>query len=204
MLKLERNRRVVVLSARLLLVFSFFAIGLAPAARAEGYQYTVTFTDNTGMGFSAAVTFNTSSILNSSSTFIDPSDVQVLEAIQGDSLDGLIFSGQNFDMDFTAPCSATVQGCTITPGQGNEIDNYRGVFNTPVTAPGTYSFDLVDMTHSVDGGPFTQNYFPGSMTLVMTPEPNSGLMFGSCFLLCTAVALRRRIRIPWRTVPKIR
>jgi hypothetical protein len=208
MVKLERNRRASVLLARVLLVCSFFAVGLAPSAKADEYQYTVSFAGASSFDLGGAtVTFDTSSIINGP-TVIDPSSVQVLEAPQGDSLVSLFLNaGDFFSMSFFAPCGTTYPNsrpCTNIANQNNEYDSYQGSFFTPVTAPGTYSFDEAVVEEEVIGGTILQDGgVPATLTLVATPEPNSGLMFGACFLLCAAIALRRRLPSSWRTIPKI-
>jgi hypothetical protein len=213
MVKLEGNRRAAVLSVRLLLVCSFLMIGLAPSARADGYQYTVTFDPSNSTGDSFSISFDTTSILGSSLVTIDPGDVKVLNAeFQGLPASGFYVLGDITVRDDYFAVTLQRERC---PGGCNNISNYlddqitgNAHLLNPITSPGTYQTPDItggsQMQYYVVGGgpPFTYVDPGATVTLMATPEPNSGLMFGGCFLLCAAVALRRKIRMLWQTIPK--
>jgi hypothetical protein len=108
MLNIVENRRSAVAFARVLLVCSLLAIGLAPAAKADAqsYQYTITFTSapeyGNGLSFNMALSFVTSGLLGSGTTNIDPDSVVVLAAPLNDSssLVPLTANNREFDASF--------------------------------------------------------------------------------------------------------
>jgi hypothetical protein len=83
MLKRVRNLRVAVLLARVLLVCSIFAVGLAPSAKADEYQYTITFDPFDPLnltGLSMSATFEATSLPGSTDLDVDPSSVHILNS----------------------------------------------------------------------------------------------------------------------------
>ena len=215
MVKVAWNRRAAVLLARVLLVCSFFAIGLAPQVKAESFEYTVTFGGDTylsqGFKLTTAISFTLPTLLGSDSVNIDPSSVQVLEAPVASAPDttGTIFTTVASSL-FSVTASDNAFSVAFLyqrpTGFWERNDSYSMIFNSPITGAGVYQSDrseLIDVTQGNDPlGMSFNNYGPNfqgdSVTVKVTPEPNSGLMFGGCFLLCAAVALRRRIRIAHR------
>jgi len=215
MVKVAWNRRAAVLLARVLLVCSFFAIGLAPPVKAESFEYTVTFGGDTylsqGLKLTTAISFTLPTLLSSDFVNIDPGNVQVLEAPVAFAPDttGTIFTTVASSLfSVTANDNAFFVAFLYQRPTGfwERNDSYSMIFNSPITGVGVYQSDksqLTDVTQGNDPlGMSFNTYGPNvqgdSVTVKVTPEPNSGLMFGGCFLLCAAVALRRRIRIAYR------
>ena len=82
-------------------------------------------------------------------------------------------------------------------GAGDDWANERAHLASAMTSPSTYQFDFTNITNLVAAGGGVDQYdtfqdpsLSGSVTLMVTPEPNSGLMFGGRFLLCAGLALR--------------
>ena len=202
MVKVPGKSRAAVLSARVLLVSSLFAIGLAPSARADDYQYTITFDPLNQSGLSMSATFDATSLPGSTGLDVDPSSVQILNSpYAAPFVENITVQNDSLFM------SIDMQTCPGGCGSANYLER-RDVGQVsllnPITGPGTYQFGSNDVnTYGtleewvVGGGGPTGIFNPeGSVTIVVTPEPNSGLMFGGCFLLCAAVASRRKIRRP--------
>jgi hypothetical protein len=80
MVKLGKIRRAAVLSVRLLPISSIFVIGLAPSARADDFQYTLTFDTFNAYGMDTSFSFDTTSLLGTTNASIDPSDVHIIAA----------------------------------------------------------------------------------------------------------------------------
>jgi hypothetical protein len=214
MVKLGKIRRAAVLSVGLSLISSIFVIGSAPSARADDFQYTVTFDTFNAYGMYTSFSFDTTSLLGTTNVSIDPSDVHIIAAPNsgGDvtyNTESLTASSSGFRFSLIGrsgpdPCAGafTNFNCINTWGTGE--------FTNPITSPGTYQFDFVDLSKYVIGGglldevhtPQQYDLYSSNVSVILTPEPNSGLMFGGCFLLCAGVALRRKLLISWRTIPK--
>jgi hypothetical protein len=214
MVKFAGNRGAAFLFARIVFVCALFAIGLAPVARADTYQYTVAFDSLNSTGLYTSFSFDTTSLLGSASVSIDPSDVHVIAAPHEgfnvtNEIQNLTVSSNSFAVTWLAiigPVSAGCLGSFTNWNCYNSIAN--GSFLNPITSPGTYQFDSISMGDHLIGGGQLLEYNPGNspslegkVSLMVTPEPNSGLMFGGCVLLCAAVALRRRTRVQWRATP---
>jgi hypothetical protein len=205
MLEVSGNRRAAVTLARVLVVCSLFVIGLAPSAKADAqsYKYTITFTSapeyGGGLSFNMAVSFVTSGLLGSGTMSIDPNSVVVLAAPLDDStLVSLTANNGEFDASFVGQACP---GCGYLPGQFERDDHYSDFFLNPITAPGTYQpfiSEVVDATHSTNPpGESYQDFlnhggFGDSVSVVATPEPNTGFLVGICFLCCALLAVVRR------------
>jgi hypothetical protein len=122
----------------------------------------------------------------------------------------------------TSVCYSGV--CTITTSHFQRDDNYVLNFSNAITAPGNYvpvEANLFDSTlgtgqylgeshntySDVNGIVCGVTCNPtgaeiDGLSIVATPEPNTGFLVGACFLLCAAVAFRRKIRSHLRTIPK--
>lgn len=212
MVKVAWNRSAALLVARVLLVSSLFVIGLAPTVKAESFEYTVTFGGDTylsqGLKLTTAISFTLPTLLGSDFVNIDPSSVQVLEAPVASAPDT---TGTIFTTVASSLFSVTANDNTFSvaflyqrpTGFWERNDSYSMTFDSPITGAGVYQSDKSELTDVTQGndplGMSFNRYGPNvqgdSVTLKVTPEPNSGLMFGGCLLLCAAVALRRRIRL---------
>jgi hypothetical protein len=210
MFNLMGNRRAAVVLARLLLVCSLFAIGLGPAARANEYQYTITFDPLNLSGLSMGVMFDAASLPGTFGLAIDPGSVQILNAPDpGSTVSSVSVFGDFVSVELRS--ETCPGGCDGIPGYLDHRTVGDASLLNPIAGPGTYQFgpssdqQTVYSTLSefvVGGGPGTGPVnLEGSVTIVVTPEPNTGLMFGSCFLLCAAGALRRKIRRPAANYP---
>jgi hypothetical protein len=205
MFNVVENRRAAFAFARVLLVCSLFAIGFTPAANADAqsYQYTITFTSapeyGDGLSFNMALSFVTSGLLGSGTTNIDPNSVVVLAAPLNDSsLVSLTANNGEFHASFVGQACP---GCGYLPGQFERDDSYSDFLQNPITAPGTYQpfiSEVVDATHTTS--PPSESFqdflnhggFGDSVSVVATPEPNTGSLVGACFLCCLMIVLLRR------------
>jgi hypothetical protein len=214
MVKLGVCLRAAVLLARVLLACALFA--LAPSARADGdFQYTVTFDAFNAYGMYTSYSFDTTSLLGTTSVSIDPSDVRIIAAPNtgGDvtyNTESFSASSSAFSFSLIAqsgpdPCAGafTNFNCITTSGSGE--------FISPITSPGTYQFDSVDISKYVIGGglfdevhtPNQYDLYSSNVSLTVTPEPTTGFLVGASFLLCAAVVWRRKTRMTLRTFPPI-
>ena len=195
------NRSVAVVLARLLLVCSLFAIGLAPAARADEYQYTIAFDPLNLSGLSMSVMFDAASLPSSSALAIDPGSIQILNAPDpGSTVYNVSLYGDFVSMELRS--ETCPGGCDGISGYLDHRTVGDASLLNPITGPGTYQFgptsdqQTVYSTLSefvVGGGPGTGPVnVEGSVTIAETPEPNSGLMIGTCFLICTVIVLLRK------------
>ena len=202
MFKLVGNRRAAVVLILLLLVGFLFAIGLAPAARADEYQYTITFDPLNLSGLSMSVMFDAASLPSSLGLAIDPGSVQILNAPDpGSTVYNVSVLGDFVSVELRS--ETCPGGCDGISGYLDHRTVGDASLLNPITGPGTYQFGPASDQQNVystlsefvvGGGPGTGPVnIEGSLNIAETPEPNSGLMFGSCFLLCVAVALRRKI-----------
>jgi len=142
------------------------------------------------------------------------------------SLNLMSISGSNLDFNasflYQVPCGPGEQSVCAGPtfpGSGpyrwEGWINYSMRFDSPITGPGQFSPIRSNVDAWTNGnGPLGMSHNigdeEGSLTIVdppdnkllATPEPNSGLMFGACFLLCAGVALRGRIWCSLRTITR--
>ena len=177
MVKVAGNLRAAVLSARVLLVCSLFAIGLAPSAGADFYQYTVTFDP---LNATCAVrdclytkfSFDTTSLLGNASVSINPSEVQVIAAPHEgfdvtNFITNLNVSSSSFSVVWLSKIGPVSDGCF------GELTNFNcfnsagnGTFLNPITSPGTYQFDGIDMTDYKIGAGQQLEYYPAKDPLL--------------------------------------
>jgi hypothetical protein len=178
MVKFAGNRRAAILIFRIFLVWSLFAIALAPPAKADGvqsYQYTFTFTSAPNSGadsipdsnINMSISFVTSGLLGSTSTTIDPNVVQVLEAptafVPAGTYDpservssplvSLQANDQSFSATFLyqAPCPVADQPNICSTFRWQRFDNYEALFNVPLTGTGTFPSDVSVLSDSTNG-----------------------------------------------------
>jgi hypothetical protein len=207
MVEVVGNRRAALRFFRVLLVCSLFAIGLAVSARADDFQYTVTFDPSNVTGDSFSVSFDTTSLLGSTTVNINPSDGHVVFGPHpNEYVSDISVSDNIFSVVITSErCPG---GCGI-PGYLDDVTTGTASFLTPITAPGTDQitdpFLLNQMTDHVIGGGDISEYpnTAATVTLMVTPEPSTWLTAGSAFLLCVAFVMRRKIRSGSQTMPKI-
>jgi hypothetical protein len=233
MIKVAGNRRAVILFARIFFVWSLIGVAADSRAMADdvpSYQYTMTFgwlDSQSGFHLNMELRFVTHGLLGDSTVNIDPNDVQVLEAPVAGQPSGSFVASHLIGL--TAD-DATYQahfynGLNTTAGSFERDDNYGLFYANAITAPGDYipvMAQLVDTTHGTGqflGESYTEyNDHNGivcnvtcdptgveidGLSIVATPEPNTGFLVGACFLLTVAVALRRKIPSYLRTIPRI-
>jgi hypothetical protein len=208
MVKVAGNRSAAVLVARFLLVCTLLAIGFTSNARANEYQYTITFDPMNLSGLSMSVKFDATSLPGSTGLNIDPSDVQIFNSPYAAPYVESV-SVQNNSLSLAIDMQTCPGGCDGIAGYLTRRDVGIVDLLNPITGPGTYQFGSNDLnTYGtleewvVGGGSPIGIFNPeGSVAVMVTPEPNSGLMIGACFLLCAAVALRRKIRRPVANYP---
>jgi hypothetical protein len=201
MVKLVLNFTVSASLARALLVCYVVTIGFAPSAKADDYQYTVTFDPSNSTGLSTTFAFETTSLLGSATVSIDPSDIQLIAAPHaGSVIQSLEANNQGFAVDWLLIRNPSLWSSEHCSNANCVSDDAAGTFLNPITAPGTYQFNFVDMTDQVIGGgtafeyhtPADSSLYNSNVSIVVTPEPKSGPMVGACFLMCAAVVLRRK------------
>jgi hypothetical protein len=203
-----------------LLVCSLFAIGFTPAANADSYEYTVTFNSAAYLSgeskLTMAVSFVLPGLLDGTMTSINPSAVHVLEAPIADapvgvnnsylpvssSLVSLSASNQEIDVVFTElVCPGGP--CGVDPSFPSSVrwerqDNYVSVFDAPIAGMGIHQAhfsELIDATFGYDPVGESHNTYMGdgdSVSVVATPEPNTGSLVGACFLCCLMIVSLRR------------
>jgi hypothetical protein len=93
-----------------------------------------------------------------------------------------------------------------SPGHWQRDSDYSEYVAQLITGPGVYVPDVTELRdHWFGDYPLGESYrdtvnrdginapFADSISVVATPEPNTGFLVGACFLLCAAIAFRRKI-----------
>jgi len=179
MFKVARNRRTALLLARVLLVCSLFVMGLAPSSRADDFKYTVTMDPTNRTGLFTSFSFQTKTLIGSDLESIDPHKIHMLEGpLPGSVLESFSIDNQSLAAHFVQPCSVTERCEEGIVGAGDDWTDESAHLISAMTSPGTYQFDFMDITNLVvAGGGVDQNdrFQDGSVTLLVTPKPKSGL-----------------------------
>lgn len=142
MLKVVENCRPAVSFARVLLICSLFAIGFASTARADEYQYTITFDPSGQSGLSMSATFLAGMLPGGLGTIV-PASVQILNAPAWYSDP----YGANIAVTATS-VGLEIDTQTCPGGCDNIVDYLKpqdiGHVSLPlaITGPGTYQFGL--------------------------------------------------------------
>jgi hypothetical protein len=175
-----------------------------------------------GYALNMAISFTTSGLIGGTLVNIDPSNVTVLLAptagapIGPGNVDSLVVSplvsfsasDEYFDATFLygIPCPASEQAtiCSARPFRWQRQDEYQAYFNQPIMGTGVYAIDDSVLTDATVGGdPLGESYaqyhnhegsggLGDSVSVLATPEPNTGILVGACLLCSTVIALWRR------------
>ena len=142
MVQFERNRRGAALLARVVLVCSLFAIGLAAPARANDYQYTITVDPLNLSGLSMSVMFDATSLPGSTGLNVDPSTVQILNSPYASPYveDVSILPENNDTIEMSIDTQTCPGGCDGIPNYLTRSDTAFIELLKPITGPGIYQF----------------------------------------------------------------